>query len=113
MIKSLAHWLTHQLRDLALSALGIREEVRLVRRIGPELEEWRQARDEMTFDELCPAVTDAELIEDHVDATATTKPLTDVATQPLTPHLDRAVNGHLPEFARSSVEAQLENGWFV
>jgi hypothetical protein len=85
MIHSLTHWLVHQLRDLALSALGIREDIRLVRRVGPELEEWRAARDEMTFDDLCPFFTEAELIEGDLVAPEAT-------TQPLTPNMDAERN---------------------
>lgn len=93
MIASIAHWLIHQLREAALTALGIREEVRLVRYIGPELEEWRKERDGLSFDELCPVITDAELIEDEFVAAhdATTKQLaepTELRTEPLTPFVD-------------------------
>lgn len=66
MIRGAAYWLVTQLRELALGALGIREEIRLVRHVGTELEEWRAARDADTVDDLCPPF-------EAVDVEATTQ----------------------------------------
>jgi hypothetical protein len=77
MIRALSHWLTVQVRGIALDVLGIRSEVDFVRVNRRELEEFRALRDELApldvralLETLTPRIP-----EDELDAISTEKVL--------------------------------------
>lgn len=63
MIRALAHWLTAQARNVALDALGIREEVRFIRQHRREIEELRDLRDDAVdvLEMLAPRIPTGEM----------------------------------------------------